>query len=69
MPRGDVAVARCAVKRLMSRLGLQGMGRGKGVRTKVPDAMAACPLDRVDLQFKCDARANCGSWTSAYIST
>jgi transposase InsO family protein len=46
-----VAVARCTVERLMRRLGLQGVRRGKGVRTTVPDAKAACPLDRVNRQF------------------
>jgi transposase InsO family protein len=28
--------------------------RGKGVRTTVPDAKAACPLDRVNRQFRAD---------------
>ena len=28
--------------------------RGKGVRTTVPDAKAACPLDRVKRQFRAD---------------
>lgn len=34
--------------------GLQGVRRGKAVRTTVPDAKAACPLDRVNRQFKAD---------------
>jgi transposase InsO family protein len=38
----------------MRRLGLQGVRRGKGVRTTVPDAKAACPLDRVNRQFRAD---------------
>jgi transposase InsO family protein len=46
--REGVAVARCTVERLMRRLGLQG------VRTTVPDAKAACPLDRVNRQFRAD---------------
>lgn len=36
----------------MRRLGLQGVRRGKGVPTTVPDTKAACPLDRVNRQFK-----------------
>ena len=32
--------------------GLSGARRGKKVRTTVPDAKAACPLDRVNRQFK-----------------
>lgn len=52
--REGIAVARCAVERLMRRLGLQGVRRGKGVRTTVPDAKAACPLDRVNRHFKAE---------------
>ncbi len=40
--REGVAVARCTVERLMRRLGLQGVRRGKGVRTTVPDAKGDC---------------------------
>ena len=50
--REGVSVARCTVERLMRRLGLQGVRRGKGVRTTVPDAKAVCPLDRVNRHFK-----------------
>lgn len=52
LAREGVEVARCTVERLMRRLGLQGARRGKGVRTTVPDARAACPLDRVNRHFK-----------------
>ena len=38
--REGVAVARCTVERLMRRLGLQGLRRGKGVRTTVPGSRA-----------------------------
>ena len=50
--REQIPVARCTVERLMRRLGVQGVRRGKGVRTTVPDAKAACPLDRVNRHFK-----------------
>jgi transposase InsO family protein len=43
---------RCTVERLMRLRGLQGVRRGKSVRTTVPDAKAACPLDRVNRHFK-----------------
>lgn len=33
-------------------MGLQGVVRGKTVRTTIPDPAAACPLDRVNRQFK-----------------
>ena len=54
LKRQDVGVARCTVQRLMRRLGLRGAMSGKGVRTAVPDAKAACPQDRVNRVFKAD---------------
>ncbi|SCX77094.1 Transposase InsO and inactivated derivatives [Nitrosospira sp. Nsp13] len=62
-------VARCTVERLMKRQGLQGVRRGKIVRTTITDAVAPCPLDRVNRQFKAD-RPN-QLWVSdfTYVST
>jgi transposase InsO family protein len=53
----------------MRRLGLRGVIRGKVVRTTIPDARTACPLDRVNRQFKAD-RPN-QLWVSdfTYVST
>jgi transposase InsO family protein len=67
--REDVAVARCTVERLMRRLGLQGVRRGKGVRTTVPDAKAACPLDRVNRQFKAQRPNQLWVADFTYVST
>jgi transposase InsO family protein len=69
MNREGVEVARCTVERLMKRLGLQGVRRGKVVRTTVPDKAVPCPLDRVNRQFKAD-RPN-QLWVSdfTYVST
>lgn len=69
MNREGIAVARCTVERLMRRLGLQGVRRGKVVRTTIPDGKAPCPLDRVNRQFKAD-RPN-RLWVSdfTYVST
>lgn len=69
MNREGIAVARCTVERLMHRLGLRGVCRGKVVRTTIGDANAPCPLDRVNRQFKAD-RPN-QLWVSdfTYIST
>jgi putative transposase len=50
--RESHAVARCTVERLMRRLGLRGVMRGKVVRTTIGEANAACPLDRVNRVFK-----------------
>lgn len=44
-------VARCTVARLMKTMGLQGVIRGKRVRTTISDKAAPCPLDRVNRQF------------------
>ena len=45
MNREGVEVARCTVERLMRRLGLRGVKRGKVVRTTISDNKAPCPLD------------------------
>ena len=69
MNREGIRVARCTVERLMGRLGLQGVRRGKSVRTTTPDTSAPCPLDRVNRVFKAD-RPN-QLWVSdfTYVST
>lgn len=54
LKREGIPVARCTVERLMRRLGLRGVMRGKTVRTTVPDAKAPCPSERVNRQFKAD---------------
>jgi transposase InsO family protein len=45
-------VARCTVARLMQAIGLQGVIRGKPVRTTISDKAMPCPLDHVNRQFK-----------------
>src|SRR5215213_9869529 len=46
--REGFTIARCTVERLMASLGLQGVIRGKPVRTTISDKSAACPLDHVN---------------------
>jgi putative transposase len=62
-------VARCTVARLMQSLGLQGVIRGKPVRTTISDKATACPLDHVNRQFQA-ARPN-ALWLSdfTYVAT
>lgn len=69
LQREGIEVARCTVERLMRRLGLRGVIRGKVVRTTFGDTKAPCPLDRVNRQFKAD-RPN-QLWVSdfTYVST
>ena len=45
-------VARCTVERLMRTMGLQGVVRGKPVRTTISDKTTLCPLDRVNRRFQ-----------------
>ena len=69
LAREGVTVARCTVERLMRRLGLRGVVRGKVVRTTVGDARAPCALDLVNRQFRAE-RPN-QLWVSdfTYVST
>jgi putative transposase len=52
--REQFDVARCTVQRLMRRLGLRGIIRGKTVRTTISDPKAPCPRDHVQRQFSAD---------------
>jgi transposase InsO family protein len=47
-----LAVTRCTVERLMRSMGLQGVIRGKRVRTTIADKAAPCPRDHVNRQFR-----------------
>lgn len=69
LQREGFRVARCTVERLMKRLGLRGVVRGKVVRTTVSDATQPCPLDKVKRQFNAE-RPN-ALWVSdfTYVST
>lgn len=62
--REGMTVARCTVERLMRRLGIEGIRRGKRVRTTVPDSAAACPRDLVKRHFVAD-RPN-GQWVADF---
>jgi transposase InsO family protein len=67
--REGMPVARCTVARLMRRLGLQGIVRGKGVTTTVSDKAAPCPLDRVGRQFRAPAPNMLWLSDFTYVST
>jgi putative transposase len=62
-------VARCTVARLMRMMGLEGVIRGKPIRTTFSDKAAPCPLDHVNRQFHAP-RPN-ALWVSdfTYVST
>ncbi len=67
--REGIAAARCTVARLMRQMGLQGAVRGREVRTTISNPAAACPLDRVNRQFRA-SRPN-ALWLSdfTYVAT
>ena len=69
LTREGVAVARCTVARLMKALGLQGVVRGKRMKTTISDRAMPCPLDKVNRQFAAD-RPN-KLWVSdfTYVAT
>jgi putative transposase len=69
LQRESFDVARCTVERLMRGMGLQGVIRGKPVRTTISDKAAPCPLDHVNRQFHAP-RPNT-LWVSdfTYVST
>ena len=62
-------VARCTVERLMQSMGLQGVIRGKPVKTTISDKALPCPRDHVNRQFKAP-RPN-ALWVSdfTYVAT
>jgi putative transposase len=55
MRREGFEAARWTVERLMGELGLQGVIRGKPVRTTISDKASPCPLDHVNRQFHAPA--------------
>lgn len=55
-------IARCTVARLMRGMGLQGVIRGKPVKTTVADKTAPCPLDRVNRGSSSRPRRTCSGF-------
>ena len=69
LQREGETVARCTVARLMRDMGLQGVVRGKRVKTTFSDKSADYPLDKVRRQFQAP-RPN-ALWVSdfTYVAT
>jgi transposase InsO family protein len=69
LKREGAQAARCTVTRLMRRMGLKGVVRGKVIRTTISNKATSCPLDLVNRQFHAD-RPN-ALWVSdfTYVST
>ena len=69
MRREGRPVARCTVERLMRDLGLQGVIRGKPVRTTISDKATPCPLDQVNRQFHAPAPNRLWVSDFTYVAT
>jgi len=52
LKREDIEVARCTVERLMKTQGLEGVVRGRRIKTTLPANLTDRPLDLVNRDFK-----------------
>ena len=52
MKREKIDIARCTVERLMRQLDIQGVRRGKKIKTTHGQPADQCPLDKVNRQFR-----------------
>lgn len=69
MKREGKTIARCTVERLMRKLGIQGIRRGKKIKAAHPYGQANCPLDLVNRQFTADKPNKLWVADFTYIST
>ena len=67
--RESIPVARCTVERLMRRLGIRGVVRGKGYKTTVPDLGAPRPADLVEREFTANAPNELWVADITYVAT
>ena len=69
LQREGFDVARCTVARLMRAMGLEGIIRGKPLRTTMGDKAALCPLDHVNRQFHAPAPNRLWVSDFTYVAT
>ena len=69
LQREGFDIARCTVARLMKAMGLQGIIRGKPIKTTFPDKSAPSPLDRVNRQFRAPAPNRLWVSDFTYVAT
>jgi len=67
--REGLPVARCTVERLMGRLGLRGVVRGRRCRTTIPADLAERPLDRVQRCFAASRPNQLWVADATYVAT
>ena len=63
------SVPRCQVERLMHAAGLQGVRRGRSIRTTIPDEQAERPQDLVERQFTAAAPNQLWVVDFTYVAT
>lgn len=68
LPEG-LTVARCTIERLMKRLGIEGVRRGKVIKTTVPGNEALVVEDKVKRQFRALAPNQVWVADFTYVST
>ncbi len=69
MKREKFDIARCTVERLMRDIGIEGVRRGKKIKTTRPDKALPCPLDRVNRQFRTSMPNQLWVSDFTYVST
>jgi len=69
LDREGITVARCTVERLMRIQELQGVRRGKRIRTTIASEAASQPLDRVNRQLRADRPDQLRVSDFTYVST
>ena len=69
MRREGFDVARCTVERLMKDMGVEGVIRGKKIKTTLPDKAQPCPLDKVNRQFRVPAPDRLWVSDFTYVAT
>ena len=67
--RENVRVARCTVGRLMRKLGLQGVVRGRKAKTTIPADLAERPVDLVQREFAAEAPNRLWVADITYVAT
>ena len=69
LQREKFTIARCTVARLMKRLAIHGVIRGKVKKTTVPDKSQPCPKDKVNRKFRAPAPNMLWVSNFTYVST
>jgi len=69
LQREEFSIARCTVARLMKRLDIHGVIRGKTQTTTVQDKSQPCPKDKVNRKFRAPAPNRLWVSDFTYVST